>query len=86
MGYDGQDMHHKIYVSVDSAAPTVTLSAGVDGTNWFVIDTGLVGTGTGEVSVLVTGNVLDLPYKFVKLEVSGGNIDLAVDSFGTVVR
>jgi hypothetical protein len=85
LGYDGQDMHHKVYLSGSGA--DVALEGSVDMVNWFEIDFGTVGTGdSGKISVLVTGNLNDIPFKFVRLKDKAGSLTAAVDSFGTLVR
>jgi len=86
LDYDGSDMHHKVYMSAVTGAPVATLEGSVDKAVWFEIDTGTVGTGTGTVSVLVTGNLQDIPFKYVRLKVATADINVAVDSFGTMVR
>ena len=85
LDYDGQDMHHNIYLSSSVATGTCVVQAGVDGATWFTIVDKTIGEGEGKVSVYSTGTTVDLPFKFIRI-VLDETTTVAVDSFGTEIR
>lgn len=84
LGYDPDMMHHLIYIhSMGSTGCIPTVQASFDGSNWAVIATLVVNTST----IVRTGDIGDLPYKYVKVVISSDSDDVAtvdVESFGTV--
>jgi len=90
LSYDGQDMHHNIYLSsagASTCAIEVSVDANADTPTWVtIVPATTVGAAAAEVSVYATGTTVDLPFKFVRIVIAGADVKVAVDSFGTEIR
>ena len=89
LDYDGQDMHHNIYLSSADAAATCVVQASVNALagspTWVTIVDKTIGAADDKVSVYATGTTVDLPFKFIRI-VLDATTTVAVDSFGTEIR
>ena len=89
LGYEGQDMHHRIIVhdhtvSGSANAVIVYVSASDDAAHF--VEAGRYDGNTNNDAVIVTGSLDQAPYKFVAIEVIGAAAKLDIESWGTNVR
>ncbi len=78
LGYDGQGLHHTVYVH---AAPgTVALEVSTNGTNW------TPAASTSAAGVISTGNLYEVPPKFTRVTgSSSANNKITVVSFSSLI-
>tara|TARA_R110000824_G_scaffold189296_1_gene370714 strand:- start:530 stop:946 length:417 start_codon:yes stop_codon:yes gene_type:complete len=89
LGYNGQDMHHRIIVhdhtvSGSANAVIVYVSASDDAAHF--VEAGRYDGNTNNDAIIVTGSLNQAPFKFVAVEVIGATAKLDIESWGTNVR
>jgi len=79
--FPGADRHHIIYIK--TVTSSVTVAASADNSSYITIATVLTADGA---TVVRTGNVTELPYRYIKVTTVGGTATLDVQTFPALVR
>jgi len=79
--YAGQDMQHVIYVR--GVVSSCTIAASLNKVNYFTIATVTAADGD---TIVRTGNITELPYKYIKVTTNTGASVIDVHSFPALVR
>ena len=83
LDYEGQDMHHNIYLTGSVASAEAKIEVSADLTHWVEITTKTIGPDADEVSVYSTGTLVDIPFKYLRLTFDE-TTTISVDSFGSI--
>ena len=79
--FPGADRHHIIYIK--TVTSSVTVEASADNSGYITIATVLTADGA---TVVRTGNVTELPYRYIRVTTVGGTATLDVQTFPALVR
>jgi hypothetical protein len=78
--YAGADHHHIIYLKTVASSCEIRVAATNVTANYVLLSTATA------LGVVQTGDITDLPFRYVKVKAVGGTVTLDVQSFPALVR